>query len=103
MKKSARGITIKIPREEAKKENTYEKVKSHMSRNAAYAYTRIGLMIELCGYSSEELNKPFGEWPKGAPTIYTRIRVALERLEKEGLVESKKHGKKFLYWFKEHR
>lgn len=100
MKKITHGITIKIPREEAEKESTYEKVKAHISKNPDFAYTRIGLMVEIYGYKAEELNKPFGEWPKGAPTQYTRIRVALEKLEKEDLVTSKRHGKKFLYWWK---
>lgn len=100
MKKTARGITIKIPKEEAEKESTYEKVKTHIQRNPNYAFTRIGLMVEIYGYRADELNRPFGEWSKGAPTLYTRIRVALEKLEKEGLVVSKRQGKKFLYWWK---
>ena len=99
-KKGAHGITIKIPRQEAEGENTYEKVRNHISRNPDFAYTRIGLMVEIYGYKPEELNKPFGEWVKGAPTQYTRIRVALEKLEKEGLVISKRQGKKFVFWWK---
>lgn len=100
MKKSAHGITIKIPRQEAEKENTYERVRTHVGKNPDFAYTRIGLMVEIYGYKAEQLNRPFGDWPKGAPTQYTRIRVALEKLEKEGLVASKRQGKKFVYWWK---
>jgi hypothetical protein len=99
LKKGAHGITIKIPRENAEGESTYEKVKSHVESNPDYAYTRTGLLVEIYKYNPEELNKPFDKWPKGAPTQYTRVRVALEKLEKEGLVTSKRHGKKFLYWW----
>lgn len=94
------GLTIKVPVSELEMESVYDKVKKHLQKNPKYAYTRAGLMVELYGYKAEDLNKPFNEWKKGAPTLYTRIRLALERLEKEGLINSKKEGKKYLYWWR---
>jgi hypothetical protein len=94
------GITIKIPRRELETEDTYEKVRAHLKKNPDDAYTRIGLMVEIYKHNPVDLNAPFREWPEGAPSQYTRIRLALEKLKSEGLVDSKKQGKKFLYWWK---
>ena len=99
-KETMSGLTIKIPKSELETESTYEKVKAHLKRNPNYAYTRVGLMVEIYKHKPEELNAPFSGWPEGAPSQYTRIRLALEKLKKEGVVESKKQGKKFLYWWK---
>jgi len=94
------GITIKIPKRELETEDTYQKVKSHLEKNPNDTYTRIGLMVEIYKHNPEDLNAPFRDWPEGAPSQYTRIRLALEKLKSEGLVDSKKQGKKFLYWWK---
>ena len=94
------GITIKVPRSKLETESVLDKVKKHLPENSDYAFTRIGLMIEVFGFKEEDLNGPFRDWPKGAPTLYTRIRLALEKLKDEGLVESRKQGKKFLYWWR---
>ena len=94
------GITIKIPRSQLETESVLDKVKNHLQENPAYAFTRIGLMVEVFGFTEEDLNGPFSDWPKGAPTLYTRIKLALEKLKDEGLVESRKQGKKFLYWWR---
>jgi len=94
------GITIKIPKSELETESTYEKVKAHLKKNPDDAYTRIGLMVEIYKRKPEDLNAPFRDWPEGAPSQYTRIRLALERLKDERLIDSKKQGKKFLYWWK---
>lgn len=94
------GLTIKIPKSEIEKGSTYERVKAHLEKNPEYAYTRVGFMVELYGYDPEDLNAPFAAWPEGAPNQYTRIATALKKLEEESLIESKKQGKKFLYWWK---
>lgn len=94
------GITIKIPKRELQTNNTYEKVKAHLKKNSEYAYTRSGLLVEIYGYNKEDLNAPFKDWPEGAPSQYTRIRLSLTKLENKGFVESKKQGKKFLYWWR---
>jgi len=94
------GITIKIPIEKLETEDTYDRVKVHLKRNSKEAYTRIGLMVEIYGYKPEDLNAPFRDWPDGTPNQYRKIVSALEELKNEGLINSKKQGKKFLYWWK---
>jgi len=100
-KRRKRGITIKIPLEELESQSPYEKIKNHLKKNPGYAYTRAGLMVELYNYEPEHLNKSFREWPEGASGQYTRIRNALVKLEKEGLVSSRKQGRRNLYWWKD--
>jgi len=94
------GITIKIPKRELETESTYEKVKAHLKQNPDYAYTRLGLMVEIYKQNPKDLNAPFSEWPEGAPSQYTRIRLSLDKLQVEGLIDYKKQGRKFLYWWK---
>lgn len=94
------GITIKIPRRKLEKESTYDKVKTHLKSNPDYAYTRIGLLVEIYKYKTEDLNTSFANWPEGAPSQYTRVRLALDNLKNEGLIDSKKQGRKYLYWWK---
>jgi hypothetical protein len=99
-RKKKGGITIKIPKKELETNDTYKKVKRHLKINPDYAYTRSGLLVEIYNYEPENLNAPFKDWPEGAPSQYTRIRLSLEKLENEGSIESRKQGKKFLYWWK---
>ena len=94
------GITIKIPKKKLQMESVYDKVKAHLKSNPDYAYTRIGLLVEIYKYETEDLNASFRDWPEGAPNQYTRVRLALDKLKTEGLIDSKKQGKKYLYWWK---
>jgi hypothetical protein len=100
MKVKISGLTIKVPKSEIDKGSTYGKVKKHLEEHPDYAYTRVGFMVEIFGYDPKDLNAPFASWPKGAPSQYTRIANALKKLEEEGVIESKKQGRKFLYWWK---
>ena len=99
-RRKKKGITIKIPRRELETESTYEKLKAHLKKNPDYAYTRMGLMVEIYKHKPEDLNGHFTDWPLGAPSQYTRIRLSLKKLKEEGSVDSKKQGKMFLYWWK---
>ncbi|MDH7564309.1 MAG: hypothetical protein QHH24_05455 [Candidatus Bathyarchaeota archaeon] len=100
-KKRKKGkITIKVPLKDIQKESVYDKVKAHLKINPGYGYTIGGLLVEIYGYSAEELDSPFKDWPEGAPSQYTRVRLALEKMIEEGLVDSTKQGRKFLYWWK---
>ena len=94
------GITIRIPKRELETNDTYEKVKEELKNNPEYAYTRSGLVVEIYNHKREDLNASFKDWPEGAPSQYTRVRLSLKKLENEGLIESRKQGKKFLYWWK---
>jgi len=93
------GLTIKVPLSQIETD-VKDKVLNYLAENPDYAFTIAGLMVEMFGYKAEDLNASFKDWPKGAPTLYTRIRLALKELKEKGAVDSKKEGKKFLYWFK---
>ena len=97
-RKKKGGITIKVPIEELRDKPVIEEVKGHLESNPKFAFTISGLLVELYGYKAEELNAPFKDWPAGAPSQYTRVRLALEKLKKEGAISGKKQGKKVLYW-----
>jgi hypothetical protein len=100
-KKRKKGeITIKVPLKDIQKESIYDKVKAHLKANQNYGYTISGLLVEIYGYTAEELDAPFRDWPQGAPSQYTRVRLALEKMKKEGSINSTKQGRKFLYWWK---
>ena len=98
--KEKHGITVKIPKRELETVDLHEKVKSHLRNNPDYAYTRAGLLVEIYGYDRKKLSAPFKEWPEGAPSQYTRVRLTLKKLKNEGMIDSKKQGKKYLYWWK---
>jgi hypothetical protein len=93
-------ITIKVPLKDIQKESVYDKVKAHLKKNPTYGYTIGGLLVEIYGYKAEELDAPFKDWPKGAPSQYTRVRLALEKMQKEGSVDSTKQGRRYLYWWR---
>lgn len=99
-KRRKSGITIKIPRSQLESNNVIDKIKKHLQANPKEAYTIMGLMVEIYGIDKEKLNGPFSTWPEGAPSLYTRIRLALEKLKAEGLIDSKKHGKAQFYFWK---
>ena len=55
-------------------------------------------MIDVFGVKEKDIkNKPFSYWPKGVPSLYTRIRLCLEKLQKNGYVKSMKHGRAWVY------
>lgn len=61
----------------------------------------MGLMIEGFGVKPNEIDsKQFSHWKSGYPTLYTKIRLTLQRLVKESKVESRKNGKAMVYWWK---
>jgi len=99
-KRRKSGITIKIPRSQLESNNVVDKIKKHLQENPKDAYTIMGLMVEIYGIDKDKLNGPFSTWPEGAPSLYTRIRLALEKLKAEGIVDSKKQGRAQFYFWK---
>ena len=81
-------------------ESVPDRIKAYLEANPGYGYTIGGLLVEIYGYNPKELNASFGDWPKGAPSQYTRIRLALKQMQKDNLVNSTKQGKKVLYWWR---
>jgi hypothetical protein len=101
--KKKKGITIKIPRSQLESNDVDEKIKGHLRNNPENAYTIGGLMVEVFGANAEDLNAPFKDWPKGMPSLYTKIRHVLEKLKADGTIDSKKRGKGYFYfWCEDH-
>lgn len=92
---------MKIPRSQLENGDVYEKVKEHLRRNPKDAFTIGGLIVELFGANAKDLNAPFKDWPKGLPSLYTRISHALKKLKAEKVIDSKKHGKAYFYFWSE--
>ena len=48
-------------------------------------------MVDEFGIKESDIaSKPFNLWKKGLPTMYTKIRLTLERSVKEGKVKKQK-------------
>ncbi|MGC8580443.1 MAG: hypothetical protein ACP5MB_10365 [bacterium] len=95
-------MTRKIPVSELGKGSgdVPEIVESTLKGDPKNAYTVLGLMVEQFGVRESAIaSKPFNQWEKGLPTLYTRIRLALEKLVKENKVRKQKVGKAQVYWW----
>ena len=98
------GMTIKMLVKDLNTMDTCGKVTQKLKDNPNNAYTIGGLMVEVFGVKEKDIhNKPFGVWAKGLPSLYTRIRLCLEKLQKQGRVKSTKHGKAMMYYWSEER
>lgn len=94
------GLKIKVPVKEIGRDNVYEKVKRKLMTDADNAYTVSGLVIEIFNVNKKQIeNKPFRDWPAGLPTVYSRIRTSLNKLVKQNLVKTTKHGRAWVYWW----
>lgn len=92
------GLTKKIPVKELQTKDTYSRILEQLRSDPENAYTISGLMIDVFGVKEKDIkNKPFSYWPKGVPSLYTRIRLCLEKLQKNGYVKSMKHGRAWVY------
>lgn len=95
-------LKIKVPVSEIQKSDVRNKIEQILQEDSENAYTIMGLMVK--GFNVKEqdvLNKPFSQWKKGLPTLYTRVRTTLEKLIREGKVKKAKHEKAFVYWWVE--
>jgi hypothetical protein len=97
MKKGQKEIILRVPRRQLQTESVYDKIQKHVQENSDYAFTRVGLMVEVFGFKKEDLNTSFKNWPEGASAMYSRIKRALGKLKDEGLIESAKKGRQYLY------
>lgn len=94
------GMTKKIPVKDLAKADLKPKIQKLLSEDAENAYTISGIMVDALGVKESDIhNKPFGKWPKGAPTLYTRTRWVLGKLVKEGNVKTVRDGKRDLYYW----
>ena len=94
-------VKIKVPVREVENSPNIKNVILETLRNdPKNAYTISGFMIEKFGFQKDDIdNRPFSKWPKGAPTMYSRIRQTLEKLKREGQIKSTKHEKAVVYWW----
>jgi DNA-binding transcriptional regulator PaaX len=93
-------ITKKIPVDQIKERSIEDTVRETLKNDPKNAYTILGLMVEKFGIKESDIaSKPFNQWRKGLPTMYTKIRLALDRLVKEGKVRKQKVGKAYVYWW----
>ena len=94
------SIKIKVPIKELEEMDVYGKVQSTLRDDPNNAYTVSGIMIQSFGVKPKQIeNKPFRDWDKGLPSLYTKIRICLDKMKKYGLVNVKKHGKAWVYWW----
>ena len=56
-------------------------------------------MIESFGVKENEIDKSFSLWKKGYPTLYSRIRKALDKLTGESKIKQAKKGRAIHYWW----
>ena len=92
------GMTIKVPVKDLQKEDTCAKVRGYLANDPDNAYTISGLIVRIFGIKEGDIhNKPFRDWPKGMPSLYTRIRLCLNKLINDGEVKVIKHGKAWVY------
>lgn len=93
------GLTIKTPIKEINQEKpVIEIVEEKLKSDKNNAYTISGLMVECFGVKESDINQPFRDWKTGQPALYSRIRVALDKLIEEGKVKKGKKGKAIHYW-----
>ena len=97
------GITIKVPVKDVKgKKDVRKVVEETLREDKNNAYTIMGLMIAKFDVKESDINgKPFSQWKEGHPSLYTKIRIALEKLKKEGRINSTKSGRAYVYWWNE--
>ncbi len=93
-------MTKKIPVDQIREMSIEDTVRETLKNDPKNAYTILGLMVDKFGIKESDIaSKPFNQWKKGLPTMYTKIRLALEKLVKEGKVRKQKVGKAQAYWW----
>ena len=93
-------IKIKVPVKDIEKGDIENKILDKLKNNPTDAYTISGLMIEIFNVKEQDIsNKPFSNWKKGQPTLYTKIRLTLEKMLKKEIIKKAKHEKAYVYWW----
>jgi hypothetical protein len=94
-------LTIKVPVKEIKANRPVcETVEEKLKADPQNGYTVMGLMVECYNVKESEINgKPFKQWKKGYPSLYTRIRTCLEKLYKAEKVGKSKQKQAYVYWW----
>lgn len=83
-----------------KKQDVMSEVAEFLRANPDKAYAIVGIMTHNFGVKEKEIdNKPFSEWAKGQPTLYSGIRRSLDKLIAQKKVKQKKYGRAIVYWW----
>ena len=94
------ALKIKVPVKELEKRNTCDIVEETLKGDPKNAYTVSGIMVAAFGVKEKDIaNKAFRDWPKGLPTLYSRVTKCLNTMKKDLMVKSAKHGKAWVYWW----
>ncbi len=94
------GFRIKIPVTEIQEESVYDKVATTLQNDRNNAYTIQGLMVTALDVKKSDMDdKPFSQWKKGEPTLYSKVRLSLEKLVREKKVSKAKSKKASVYWW----
>ncbi len=94
------GMTMRVPVDEVEKESVKDVVERALKSDPKNAYSIFGLMVLEFDIKESDINgKPFSQWKKGLPTLYTKIKTSLEKLAEEGKVTKGKKGKAYVYWW----
>lgn len=94
-------MTIKVPVKEVEgKESISGIVEKTLKNDQSNAYSISGLMVTAFGVKESDIHsKPFSQWKSGQPSMYTRIRLCLEKLVSEGRAKKMKKSKAMVYWW----
>ena len=93
------SLARKMPVNKIKEDSVSEKITAQLMHDMGNGYTIAGLMMDCYGVKESEINKPFSLWKKGLPTLYTRIRLNLEKMVEQGAVNKAKRGRAVYYWW----
>ena len=93
------SLKIKVPVADLEKNNVCEMVRKKLESDPKNAYTIMGLMVELGVKEDDIRGKPFSQWKKGQPTMYSRIRKCLEQLQVDGIIKASKHQRADVFWW----
>lgn len=93
------SLSRKLPVNELKRSNVPERIKAKLQDDSHNGYTIAGLMMDCYDVKENEINKSFRLWRQGLPTLYTQIRVSLEKFVATGKVSKTKRGRAVYYWW----
>jgi hypothetical protein len=97
-------MTRKVPvaeiEEKGSMSSVEEIVRATLANDPKNAYTIMGIMVEKFDVEEDAIaSLPFNQWGKGLPSLYTRVRLALEKLVRDGEAKKGKSGRAQVYWW----
>ena len=87
------GVTISMRKAELDTVGPDDEIAKFLIKRAERAYTTRGIMHELYGVATAEMQGSWSVWPRNLPTLYGRVNRALERLRKTSRITKTRKGK----------